>query len=255
MVKVLAVTEFKVRYTDTALGYFWSLARPLGLFGVLYVVFGLAFRLDQMVPNYTIFLLLGLVLFFFLSDATTRTMTAIIDRGPLLRRVAFPPVVIVLAASVTSLINFALNLVALAVFVAASGIAPRLDWLGLVPLMAELYIFTLALSMVLATLHVRFRDMEAIWELVTRIFFYASAIFFPIQFLPGWAERLTVLIPFGQVMQDFRALVLYNQDVLTAADLLGGPLGYLWPLGITAGLLALAIVFFQRQQPWFAERL
>ncbi|MDQ4145084.1 MAG: ABC transporter permease [Actinomycetota bacterium] len=255
MVKVLAATAFKVRYTDTALGYFWSLARPLGLFAVLYVVFGLAFRLEHMVPNYPIFLLLGLVLFFFFSEATSRTMSSIVEQGPLLRRVAFPPLVIVIAATVFSLINFGLNLVALTVFVAGSGIAPNFSWLLLIPLMLELYVFTLAVSMILGTLHARFRDMEAIWELVTRIFFYASAIFFPVQLLPAWAERLTLVIPFGQVMQDVRALVLPPHDALTAADLLGGPIGYVWPLAITAGLFLIAIAFFRRQQPWFAERL
>ena len=255
MVKVLAGATLKLRYADATLGYFWTLAEPLGLFAVLYVVFGQAFRLDATVPNYAIFLLIGIALFQFFSEATTRTMGEIVAQSQLMRKLPLPPLVIVLAVSVSSLIDFALHAVALAVFIAISGIAPHLDWLALIPLVVELYVFVLAVSMIIAALHAQFRDMRSIWDLGTRMFFYGSAIFFPVSLLPGWAQAVVLGNPFGQVMQDARALILDSNDTVTVPDAMGGPLGYAVPLLLTALLFAFGYVFFRRRQPWFAEGL
>ncbi len=255
MVKVLAGATLKLRYADATLGYFWTLAEPLGLFAVLYVVFGQAFRLDATVPNYAIFLLIGIALFQFFSEATTRTMGEIVAQSQLMRKLPLPPLVIVLAVSVSSLIDFALHAVALAVFVAISGITPQLDWLALIPLVLELYVFVLAVSMIVAALHAQFRDMRAIWDLATRMFFYGSAIFFPLSLLPGWAQGLILGNPFGQVMQDARALILDSQDIVTVPEAMGGPLAYAVPVVLTAVLFAFGYVFFRRRQPWFAEGL
>jgi len=255
MVKVLAGATLKLRYADATLGYFWTLAEPLGLFAVLYVVFGQAFRLDATVPNYAIFLLIGIALFQFFSEATTRTMGEIVAQSQLMRKLPLPPLVIVLAVSVSSLIDFALHAVALAVFIAISGIAPHLDWLALIPLVLELYVFVLGVSMIVAALHAQFRDMRSIWDLGTRMFFYGSAIFFPVSLLPGWAQAVVLGNPFGQVMQDARALILDSNDTVTVPDAMGGPLGYAVPLLLTALLFAFGYVFFRRRQPWFAEGL
>jgi len=255
MVKVLAGATLKLRYADATLGYFWTLAEPLGLFAMLYVVFGQAFRLDATVPNYAIFLLIGIALFQFFSEATTRTMGEIVAQGQLMRKLPLPPLVIVVAVSVSSLIDFALHAVALAVFIAISGIAPHLDWLALIPLVLELYVFVLGVSMIVAALHAQFRDMRSIWDLGTRMFFYGSAIFFPVSLLPGWAQAVVLGNPFGQVMQDARALILDSQDTVTVPEAMGGPLAYAVPLVLTALLFVFGYVFFRRRQPWFAEGL
>jgi len=252
-VRVLAAATLKHRYADSVLGYFWALAQPLGMFAVLYLVFGQAFKLDQSIPNFPVFLLIGLALFLFFSDATTRAMAEIVAQSHLMRKLPLSPLILVVAVSVTSLVDFGLYVAALAVFVGISGIVPQLDWLGLIPLVLELYVFVFAVSMILATLNARFRDVGAIWDLLTKAFFYGSGIFFPVQLLPQWAERLALVNPFGQVMQDARALVLDDQHILTLPEALGGPIAYAAPVAITGALFAFGVLFFQRRQPWFAE--
>lgn len=253
IVKVLAGTAFKVKYADSVLGYFWSLARPLALFSILYVIFGRALGLGATNEHYPLFLLLGIALFTFFQDATTRTMTSIVDQSPLLRKIAFPRIIIPVSATVTALITFGLSLVAVAIFVAWSRIAPDLSWLLLVPLLLELYVFVLGVSLILATLFARFQDIGAIWEIAIRVFFYGFGIIFPLELLPGWAERLIALNPFTQVMQDVRAIVLPG-EIVTAADVLGGPIGRLAPIAIAAAIFVASIVFFKRHESWFAER-
>lgn len=255
MVRVLAGATLKQRHKDSVLGYFWSVAQPLGLFAVLYLVFGHAFRLDDRIPNYPIFLLIGLALFLFFAETPARTMSELLGQSQLMRKLPLSPLLVVVAVSVTSLIDFGFYIAALTVFVAVSGIVPHLDWLALIPLVLELYVFVLAVSMIAATLNARFRDMGAIWDILTRAFFYGSAIFFPVQLLPQWAEWPILINPFGQVMQDARVLVLDDHDIVTLSEALGGPIAYAAPFAITAGLFAFAVLFFQRRQPWFAEGL
>src|SRR5688572_7544168 len=72
---VIAGSEFKQKYADSVLGYLWTLLKPLSLFAVLYVVFGRFFELTATgVENYALYLLIGLVLWYFFADATTVAM-------------------------------------------------------------------------------------------------------------------------------------------------------------------------------------
>lgn len=254
VVRVLAFMAFKLKYADSALGYFWSLARPLALFGILYVVFGRALGLGT-TEHYPVFLLLGVVLYTFFADATTSTMMSIVQHNSLLRKVAFERLIIPVSSSVTALINFGLNLLAVVFFVAWEGIVPRLDWLLLIPLFLELYVLALGVSLILATLFARFRDVGDIWEVAMRVFFYAFAIIFPLQLLPLWAQRAIVLNPFAQVMQDVRAVVLGGTDTVTVTDILGGAVGLLAPVAITIVLFVGGVVFFKREEHWFAEQV
>jgi ABC-2 type transport system permease protein len=253
IVRILASTSFKLRYADSALGYFWTVARPLALFGILYVVFGRAIGIG--VPeHYPLFLLIGIVLFTFFQEATTRTMSSIVDQSQLLRRVAFPRVIIPASVSLTALFTLGLNLVAVAVFLAFERLVPDASWVLTLPLLVELYVFVLGLSLALATLYARLRDVAAIWEVATRVFFYASGVIFPLQLLPGWAESLMLLNPFTQTMQDFRAVVLTDVDITTTSEAVGSWAAHLVPILIAFGTFAVGLFTFKRNEHWFAEQ-
>ena len=77
---LIALTEFKRTYLGTALGYLWSLGRPLLLFGVLLTVFTQAFDLGDRVQQYPQLLLFNIVLFSFFQEATTHAVTSIVQR-------------------------------------------------------------------------------------------------------------------------------------------------------------------------------
>ncbi len=206
VLRVIAGVQFKLKYVDSALGYVWSLAKPLSYFAVLWVVFGRFF--DTGVGRFPLYLLLGIVLFTFLVDAVGGALPSIVERAALLRRIAFPPVLIPMSATLTALMTFSVNLVAVAVFIAVSGIVPDVKWLLLLPLLGELYVFIVGLAFVISALFVRFRDIGPIWELVSQLILFASPIMYPITTLPSWAERVEMLNPFVQVLQDVRYIVL-----------------------------------------------
>src|SRR5215204_1665219 len=83
----LAVTEFKLRFFGSALGYLWQLMRPLMLFGVLYVIFTELVRVGGAVAFYPVVLLMNVVLFTFFTDATTSAVTSVVDRESLVRKI------------------------------------------------------------------------------------------------------------------------------------------------------------------------
>lgn len=144
LVLQMALTDFKLKYSGSILGYVWSLVKPLLFFGVLYVVFTYFFNLGKGIPNYPVYLLVGIMFWSFFAEATMSGMHSIVNRGELLRKVNFPKLVIVLSAVVTSILTFVLNLVIIFAFLIYSRIVPDLHTLLLVPLLFELIIFVIA---------------------------------------------------------------------------------------------------------------
>src|ERR671919_1422609 len=109
VLRVIGAIDFKARYTDAALGYVWSLVKPLAYFGVLWLVFAHLLRTSNQTEDFTIFLLIGILLFLFLVDAVTAMLPSIVEDGATLRRLAFPPITIPLSASVATGITFCVN--------------------------------------------------------------------------------------------------------------------------------------------------
>lgn len=256
ILQVMVRAEFKLKYAGSALGYLWSVAKPLTVFTVMYLVFGRIFKLGDISDFYGLALLIGIVLFGFFADATSQGMVALVHRESLLRRLRFPRIIIPTAATLTAGMTFGINLLVVAGFVAWQRIVPQFDWLLLVPLLLELYLFTLGTALILTTLFVSLRDMGQVWELGVQVLFYASPIIYPVSFLPPWARDLAFLFPFTQVLQDVRTLVLYDDSsgiTVTSAEALG-QFGRLLPIALTLIVFTFGVAVFKRYEPWFAER-
>ena len=254
VLRVIAGTEFKLKYADSILGYLWSLLKPLSLFSVLYVVFGRFFDLTANIPHYPLYLLAGLVLWTFFQDATTVAMPSLVSQASLLRKMSFPRLLVPASATLTAALTFSVNLLALAAFVAWNRLVPSPEWLLLLPIFAELYLFTLGVSLVLSAMFVRFRDTGQLWELFVQLLFWSSPIIYPVEFLPSWAKSIAFLNPFVQLMQDARAVLLGSARVTGVEDVLGAA-GHAVPLSIAAATLVLGFLLFKREERWFAERL
>lgn len=255
MLRVIAGIEFKLKYADSVLGYVWSIAKPLALFSMLYIVFGRFFKLSAGLQHYPLYLLVGIVLWTFFIDATTLTLTSMVARESLLRKLAFPRLVIPTSVTLTAGITFCVNVLVVAAFMAANHLVPQLDWFLLLPLLAELFLFTLGVGLILATLFVQFRDVSQVWELLVQLLFYASPIIIPVNYLPPWFQPLVFLNPFVQIMQDVRRVLIYDSPVTTATNALGGPFGHLLPIALSLVTFAAGVLFFKRKSPWFAERV
>ena len=251
IVHVLARSEFRLKYAGSVLGYVWSLAKPLAYFTVLLARLREPLQV-RVVERYPLYLLIGIVLNTFVVDAVTATLPSIVSSGPTIRRIAFPPIVVPLATTLAAAMTFLANCVVVAIFLGFSHVRPDLDWLLLVPLMVELYVFVVAIALVASTLYVRFRDIGQIWEVTTALLFFVAPIMYPITILSPRVQHLVELNPFVQVMQDVRTILLGSDAAKDGV----GPLvdGRVFPIAIALALLAAALWLYRRESPRFAER-
>jgi ABC-2 type transport system permease protein len=252
----LAAMEFKLRFFGSVLGYLWQLMRPLMLFGVLYVVFTQFVKLGAGIDFYPAILLMGIVLYSFFADATGASVTAVADRESLVRKIEFPRLVVPLAVLLIAYLNLVLNLLAVLVFVLATGVGPRLEWLALPLLLLPLGVFAGGLAMLLSALYVRFRDVQPIWEVILQVVFYASPILYVLDVLP--TETLRHLIvwfnPLATILVQSRH-TLIDENAPNAWDAAGGVVYLLIPAAIVLGLFALGFWVFNREAPRIAEDL
>jgi ABC-2 type transport system permease protein len=255
VLRVIASTEYKLKYSESALGYVWSIAKPLAMFAVLYTVFGRFFKLNIGFEHYPLYLLIGIVVWNFFVDATNLAMPSLVARASLLRKLAFPHLVIPLSVTLSVGITFLVNLVVVGVFVALNGLEPHWSWLWLPLLLLELAVFTFAVGLFLSAAFVRLRDIHQLWELLVQLLFFASPIIYPVGFLPPWAKPIAFVSPVVQVMQDMRAIIVGGPQGITVAQIYGTAWAYLVPVGFCLLTLAFGLWLFHRESPWFAERV
>jgi ABC-2 type transport system permease protein len=254
---MLAVTDFRLSYFGSVLGYLWSLMRPLMFFGVLYVVFSQVLNFGGDIRHYPEVLLLNIVLFNFFSEATGQAVTSVVNREALVRKMHFPRLVIPLATVLTSAFNLMLNLVAVFVFIVASGISPRPDWLLLPFILVGLVIFTTGVSMILSSLYVRFRDVQPIWTVLSQLLFYATPIIYTVDKLhkqSPTAAKLILINPLADLLEQARRWVV-DAHAQGAPYAIGGWLPFLAPVAIAIGTVLLGVWIFNREAPRIAEEL
>jgi len=255
LVWTLAVMEFKLRFFGSALGYFWQLVRPLLLFGVLYVVFSHFVRFNAGVPYFPAVLLTGIVLFTFFGDATSGAVTSVIDRESLVRKVEFPRLVVPLSVVLTAAFNLGLNLLAVMVFVLATGVTPTLTWLLMPLLFLALILLATGAAMLLSALYPRFRDIKPIWEVFLQLLFYGSPILYALEVVPDPTIRKALMLnPLGAILEQTRHWLI-DPNAPSAAEAIGGSARLLVPAGILVGTLLLGYWVFSREAPRIAEEL
>lgn len=249
----LVRTDFKLRYQGSALGYAWSLLRPLLLFLILYIVFVKFLKLGAGIPHYPVYLLLGIVFWNFFFEMTMQSLTSIVGRGDLIRKIKIPRWIIVVSSSVSALINFFLNLIVVTVFIlfAHVGFLDTIIWFPLITL--EVYIFALGLSFFLAAAYVKFRDISYIWEVILQAGFYLTPILYPLSRIPNVTFQKIILInPMAQSIQAARYSVI-THDTITAHSIFnGGPYQYI-PFVIVFVVVIFGSYFFRKQSKYFAE--
>lgn len=257
LLRQLVATDFKLRYKGSVLGYVWSLLRPLALFAVLYVVFIYFLRFGAGIPHFAVSLLLGVVLWNYFTEVTSQGLSAIVSKGDLMRKLSFPRYVIVIAGSFSALINLAINLVVVGIFIIINGVDLTWSALWIIPLVAQLFILGLGIAFLLSALYVRFKDISYIWEVVLQAGFYATPIIYPIAMVSAIspiAAQLLLLNPVAQIIQDVRATVVFP-DTPTITSMFENPYIHIVPIGITILVAVVSGLYFRKRSAGFAEEI
>lgn len=255
----LVKTDFKLRYQGSFLGVAWSVLKPLMLFCVMYVVFAKFLRMSDGTATYPVVLLLGISSWQFVTESTNVGLRSVVDRGDLLRKIHFPNYIVVVSATMGALISYGINLVVVLIFAIFSRV--NFTWRVLIlPInVAQLYAVTLALTLLMATMYVYFRDIAHIWEVLQQLIFYGMPIIYPLKYVTDRGgmyailARLELLNPFAQTIQDIRHNFIAPETQPTIWTEFNNWGIRLIPYVITGLLLWLSIYLFRRNSRKFAE--
>ena len=256
LLRELVVTDFKLRYQGSVLGYAWSILKPLFLFAIMYLVFGVLIKLGS-VEHYAVYLLLGIVLWTFFSEATNQGLSSIVSRGSVIRKVSFPKYIIVLSTTISALVNLVINLSIVGVFMLINGVHLNLSIIMLPLYIIEIYFIALGLALFLSTLNVKYRDTSHLWEIIMQAAFYATPVIYPLTTVMSksvLAAKLLMMNPVAQAIQDAR-YSLITHDTMTISKLFNNGWYILIPLGLTILIFITGALYFKKNSKYFAENI
>jgi ABC-2 type transport system permease protein len=256
LVYLISVTEFKRTYFGTVFGYLWSIGRPLMLFAVLLEVFTHVFRLGSQVPHYPVFLLFNIVLFGFFQEATITAVASIVGQEGIVRKTQFPRLAIPLAVVFTALFNLALNMVVVFVFILAFGVGPYWTWLLLPVILGLMFVLTTSVSMSVASLYPRFRDLGIIWTVFVTALFYATPVLYPLERVSSTTLKSVIAInPLTPIFELARKWIIDPSAPRPGSAVAGGPLKLVIAGAIYLAVCIFAVWIFRREAPRIAEEL
>lgn len=241
LVQQLVSRDFKTKYKRSFLGVLWSFLNPLLTMTVQYLVFSNLFRFD--IPNYSVYLLCGIVLFNFFSESCSMTLLSVVGNASLISKVYVPKYIYPLTRTISSLINFLISLIPLFAVTLISGVYPTKAWLLLPFVVVCLTVFALGIGMLLATAMVFFRDTQFLWGVLSMIWMYLTPLFYPESILPNniaWILKFNPLYYFTK----FARMLLID-------GISPEPIMYFQCFLFAVGALAVGAYVFKKNQDKF----
>ena len=241
----LTWTQFKMRYYGSWLGYIWSLLRPLALFGVLYIVFTMFMK--QSAPHYKLFLLLGIMLWTFFSEATIAGMNGFIGNYTLIRKVYLPRIVLVIASVSSAFVGLLFNLAIFFLFALFDGIEWHWRMLWFLPLVLALDLLALGVGLLLSIVVVKIRDTINLWEVAIQLGFWLTPVMYPMSTVPEKWRFYMYLNPMSGILDYSRNFLVGTGEVT--------PIGYFYVIAMSALIFAAGVFVFKWKEAEMTEDL
>ena len=239
--------DFKLRYRRSVLGVIWSVLNPLLMMIVMSFVFSYFLR-GSNVENYPLYLIVGNVTFGLMNEATSTGLRSIIDAAPLLKKVKVDRWVFPVQKVFTSVVNFALSLVAVVIVMLFFRVAPTWHLVWMIPALILLMVFCIGISLLIGALAVFFRDMIHLWSVLITAWTYLTPIFWDLSLLTGsnapWFVIAVVKInPMYNFIDMMRCAIVYQSNPSATVVLLA----VFWALII----LVLGVLVFRKTEHKF----
>lgn len=204
----LIARDIKIKYRKSVLGVLWTLLNPLFMMIILSIVFMNLFRFD--IEYFPVYLLSGQLIFNFYSESTNTSMSAIMDNGPLIKKIYVPKYLFVLSRVSSSTINLLASFTALICVMLAMRVELHyMVLLAPIPLFF-LIVFSLGVGLILSAITVKFRDVMHLYSVFVTALMYLTPVIYPMSILPEWLEPIVRLNPITNILQMFRNVMLYN---------------------------------------------
>lgn len=239
----LVSRDFKVKYKRSILGVLWSLLYPLLTMVVMAIVFSNVFKFSTTGVSYLAYLMTGLVMFNYFSEATNLSMSSVVANFSLLNKIYIPKYIFPLEKCLFVGINFLLTLIPLYGVIIFTGTGLNLYHLFLPFVFVCLFMFTLGVSLILSTIAVFLRDMFYIYGIIIMIWTYLTPIMYDIAIISPGLQPLLKLNPLYHYINFARRIVLYHEM----------PSAFTWGvcLGSSVVVLCLGLIVFKKNQDKF----
>jgi lipopolysaccharide transport system permease protein len=242
----IAISQFKLRDQSTLFGFVWSLLNPLLMLTVLLIFFSM--RAGEGIEHYAIYLLIGIVHYTHFSNSTNSSMHVLVSMRALTADTIFPKELMVIGSVMASSVEFVLSMLLVGIIALLSGvqIAPALAlWPGVIALQVLLVLWV---SILLSCTYVYVRDVDHIYQVILRMLFFITPIFYDLTFVgPGLARYIVLLNPLTH-------LIRFSRDLLLAGHSFS-PYAFLLLLIVNGLMLGLTVIIFRGREPTFAEYL
>jgi lipopolysaccharide transport system permease protein len=246
LIKNLVISDLKVKYQNSVLGFAWSMINPLLMMLVLYAVFRSIFRVDQQ-EHFDLYILIGIIAWRFLANGTTIAMTSIVGKPSLVTKIYIPREILTFSIAMSAFISSILEFLVLVPLLLILGASISFTIL-LFPIIHVLYfVIVYGISLVLASFYVYFRDLNQIWDIVVQIGFYTAPILYPLSAVPDKYMSYYMLSPITRIIIMYRDILLYGNIPSVSDFLIVAGFGFIF--------LALGSAIFKKLSPRFAEEV
>lgn len=204
-----AMTDLKIRYRNSVLGFLWSFLEPLLLLSVLYFVF--TYIIKSHIEHFALYLLLGIIIWNVLSRGTTFALNSIVGRSHILTQIYFPREIMAISPVITTAMMLCFELIAFGAFIVVFQFIPPVTILLLIPILGMLFFLVLGLALPLSVLNAYYRDVQFIWAVVLQAGFFIVPIFYTLDLFPETIRTIIMLNPMAQIVNMSHNVVLFGR--------------------------------------------
>lgn len=243
LLQQLISRDFKVKYKRSILGVVWSLLYPLLTMAVMAIVFSNVFKFSTPGVNYLVYLMSGLVMFNYFSEASNLAMSSVVANFSLLNKIYIPKYIFPLSKCLFVGINFLLTLIPLYLIIFVTGTGINILHLLLPFAFLCLFMFTLGMGLILATISVFLRDMFYIYGILIMTWTYLTPIMYDITLISAKLQPFLKLNPLYHYINFAREIILYNRM----------PQPFTWAVCLISSVLVLILgmIVFKKNQDKF----
>jgi lipopolysaccharide transport system permease protein len=241
------IREVKVRYADTRLGIGWLLVYPAAWVLLFTFLFSYLVPIPVNGAPYPVFVMSGLVPWFFFSNSTSNAVSSLKNNSNLIPKVYFPREILPLGSVLVGLVDLCLYLVMLAGLMLYYRTRTGLVLILLIPIVVTLAALTLAISLLASRLALFRRDVQLLVPLALQFLMYCVPTFYPIEIVPSRFRTLYLLNPLAALMDGLRRILVYDSWPRWPSLLIAA--------GVSFAFLGFAYRDFKKAEPEFADRL
>ena len=241
----LSVHRLKVRYKQSVLGPSWALLQPTLLMLIYTVIFSRIVRVPSDGVPYALFAYSALLPWTFFSSALSSATNSLVSHFSLVTKVYFPREILPLTYVIAALVDFIVASSVLGLLLAYYRVSLSPYTLLAIPMIAVLTLFTIAVSLLLCAIQVRYRDVGMALPLLLQVWMFATPVVYPLRLVPARYRALYSLNPMVGVVDGFRVAILKGSP----PDLRALGISVL----VTAALLPVAFIYFKHVEATVAD--